>query len=136
RPYADPAAMSKALVAAARDTGIRLTLLPVLYMSGGFDGRPLGERQRRFGHSLEAYLSLLQSLRALEDGQLKLGVALHSLRAVPEAPMRELLDALSGQALPIHIHIADQIGELPDCLAARRAPPLAWLLATAPVRSP
>lgn len=133
RPYADPAAMSKALVAAARDTGIRLTLLPVLYMSGGFDGQPLSERQRRFGHSLEAYLSLLQSLRALEDGQLKLGVALHSLRAVPEAPMRELLDALSGQELPIHIHIAEQIGEVQDCLAVRGARPVEWLLANAPV---
>ncbi|NLC61623.1 MAG: amidohydrolase family protein, partial [Gammaproteobacteria bacterium] len=48
-PYDDPAAMSLALVEAARDTGIRMTLLPVLYMTGGFDGRPLGERQARFG---------------------------------------------------------------------------------------
>ena len=45
RPYADPAAMSKALIAAARDTGIRMTLLPVLYMTGGFDGRELSARQ-------------------------------------------------------------------------------------------
>jgi len=133
RPYADPAAMSRALIAAARDTGIRLTLLPVLYMSGGFDGRPLSERQRRFGHRLEDYLALLQSLRALEDGQLRLGVALHSLRAVPEAPMRALMEALAGQSLPIHIHIAEQIGEVQDCLAVRGARPVQWLLANAPV---
>src|SRR3546814_3714880 len=60
-PYADPAAMSHALVAAARDTGIRLSLLPVLYMAGGFDGRALGERQKRFGHDLDGYLRLFRS---------------------------------------------------------------------------
>src|SRR5690606_37185818 len=81
RPYADPAAMTKAHAAAAHGTGSRLTLLPVMYMSGGYDGRQLDERQRRFGHSMEDYLSLLQSQRALEDGQLKLGVPLHSLLA-------------------------------------------------------
>jgi formiminoglutamate deiminase len=60
-PYADPAAMSQALIEAARETGIGLTLLPVLYMSGGFDGRPLSARQARFGHSVDAYLRLLES---------------------------------------------------------------------------
>ena len=54
QPYADPAAMSRALIAAARDTGIGLTLLPVLYMTGGFDVRALSDRQRRFGHSVDA----------------------------------------------------------------------------------
>ena len=133
QPYADPAAMSHSLIAAARDTGIRLTLLPVLYMSGGFDGRPLGERQRRFGHSLDAYLSLLQSLRAREDHMLKVGIALHSLRAVPEAPMRELLASVAGQDLPIHIHVAEQLGEVQDSLAIRGARPVEWLLANAEV---
>ena len=69
-PYADPAAMSQALIAAARDTGIRMTLLPVLYMTGGFDGRPLVERQRRFGHDVDAYLRLSETLRAQQDDDL------------------------------------------------------------------
>jgi formimidoylglutamate deiminase len=133
RPYDDPAEMSHALIAAARDAGIRLTLLPVLYMSGGFDGRPLSERQRRFGHSLDAYLSLLQSLRARQDPMLTVGIALHSLRAVPEAALREVLAAVGGDALPIHIHIAEQIGEVQDCLALRGARPVEWLLANAEV---
>ncbi len=51
-PYAQPEAMSLALIEAAREAGIALTLLPVLYMSGGFDGRPLTSRQRRFGHDV------------------------------------------------------------------------------------
>ena len=133
RPYDDPAAMSKSLVAAARDTGIRLTLLPVLYMTGGFDGRPLSDRQKRFGHTLDAYLALVQSLRALEDDTLRVGVALHSLRAVPEAAMQALLGAIDGQRLPVHIHIAEQVGEVQDCEALRGARPVEWLLANAPV---
>ena len=128
RAYDDPAEMSKALIAAARETGIRLTLLPVLYMSGGFDGRPLSERQRRFGHSVDGFLSLLQSLRALQDPTLRVGLALHSLRAVPEAALREVLAAVSGEPLPIHVHIAEQVGEVQDCLAIRGARPVEWLL--------
>src|SRR5690606_7045320 len=115
RPYADPAAMSRALVAAARDTGIRLTLLPVLYMTGGFDGRPLGERQKRFGHDVDGYLRLFETLRAEEDAMLRVGCALHSLRAVPPDAMRAVLAALPAGA-PVHIHIAEQVGEVQDCL--------------------
>jgi len=134
KPYDDPAAMSHALIAAARETGIRLTLLPVLYMTGGFDDRALSERQRRFGHSVQSYLRLLQSLRAEEGPLLRVGVALHSLRAVPVAAMRELLAATStGAAQPIHIHIAEQTAEVEECLAIRGARPVQWLLANAPV---
>lgn len=132
RPYADPAAMSRALIAAARNTGIRMTLLPVLYMTGGFDGRALGERQRRFGHGVEAYLRLFQTLQAEEDETLRIGCALHSLRAVPPEAMRETLAALPDDAR-IHIHIAEQIGEVQDCAAIRGARPVEWLLANAPV---
>ncbi|GGA69836.1 formimidoylglutamate deiminase [Arenimonas soli] len=133
RPYDDPAAMSKSLVAAARDTGIRLTMLPVLYMRGGFDGRVLGERQRRFGHSLDAYLALLQSLQALRGPTVEVGVALHSLRAVPADAMAALLAAVEGQSLPVHIHIAEQIGEVQECESLRGARPVQWLLDNAPV---
>ncbi|AKC85947.1 formimidoylglutamate deiminase [Pseudoxanthomonas suwonensis] len=132
RPYADPAAMSKALIAAARDTGIRLTLLPVLYMAGGFDRRPLSERQRRFGHDLDGFLRLFESLRALEDATLRVGVAFHSLRAVPSEAMDMALAALPA-GTPLHIHIAEQVGEVQDCLAVRDARPVEWLLEHAPV---
>ena len=132
RPYADPAAMSRALVAAARETGIRLTLLPVLYMSGGFDGRALGERQRRFGHEVDGFLALLDTLRAGEGDMLRVGCALHSLRAVPADAMRDVLAALPV-ASPIHIHIAEQLGEVQDCIALRGARPVEWLLANAAV---
>ena len=130
--YADPAAMSNALVRAARDTGIRMTLLPVLYMTGGFDGRPLSPRQQRFGFDVDGYLRLLETLRAQEGANLRVGCALHSLRAVPAEAMREVLAALPNNA-PVHIHIAEQIGEVQDSLALRGARPVEWLLANADV---
>ena len=132
RPYADPAAMSRALLRAARETGIRMTLLPVLYMRGGFDGRALGERQRRFGHEVDAFLSLLETLRAEEGPMLRVGCALHSLRAVPPDAMQAVVAALPID-MPLHIHIAEQIGEVQDCLALRDARPVEWLLANAEV---
>ena len=134
RPYDDPAAMSRALVVAAREAGIRLTLLPVLYMTGGFDGRALNERQRRFGHDVDAYLRLVDVLCEDAGPMLHVGCALHSLRAVPPDAMRAVLAALPP-AMPVHIHIAEQIGEVQDCLAIRNARPVEWLLGNAAVDS-
>ncbi|MET0255404.1 MAG: formimidoylglutamate deiminase [Luteibacter sp.] len=127
-PYADPSAMSLALIEAAKEAGIGLTLLPVLYMTGGFDGRALNERQQRFRHDVGQYVSLLERLAPLQNDMLRLGVALHSLRAVPEEAMRALLATGICRDLPVHIHIAEQIGEVQDCLAARGARPVEWLL--------
>ncbi|QWT21178.1 formimidoylglutamate deiminase [Bacillus sp. NP157] len=126
--YDDKAAMSLALIEAARDAGIGLTLLPVLYMTGGFDGRPLTERQQRFRHDVGQYVSLLERLVPMQDDMLKIGIALHSLRAVPEEAMRSVLATGVARDLPIHIHIAEQIGEVQDCLAVRGARPVEWLL--------
>lgn len=130
--YDDPTAMSQALIAAARATGIRMSLLPVLYMSGGFDGRALGERQRRFGHDVDGFLDLIERLRKHEDDRLRVGCALHSLRAVPADAMHAVLQALPRE-MPMHVHIAEQVGEVQDCLALRGARPVEWLLANAPV---
>ncbi|RMH93566.1 formimidoylglutamate deiminase [Lysobacter pythonis] len=130
--YDDRAAMSRALIEAARATGIRLALLPVLYMSGGFDGRALSERQRRFGHSAEDYLRLLDTLRGEQDACLRVGCALHSLRAVPPAAMGEVLAALPADSR-IHIHIAEQRAEVEASLALRGVRPVRWLLEQARV---
>ena len=131
-PYAPATAMSEALIAAAATAGIGLTLLPVLYMAGGFDGRPLSERQRRFGHAVEPFLRLLDALRAREGAMLRVGCALHSLRAVLPDAMRTVLAALPDDAR-IHLHIAEQTAEVEDCIAARGARPVQWLLDNADV---
>ena len=86
KPYADPAEMSLALIDAAQEAGIGLTLLPALYMTGGFDGRALIERQRRFAHGIDGFLRLVERLRMLENARVRIGIALHSLRAVPRTP--------------------------------------------------
>jgi formimidoylglutamate deiminase len=125
--------MSLALIEAAQETGIGLTLLPTLYMASGFDGRALTERQRRFGHSIDAYLKLVQRLQTMQSPGLRVGVALHSLRAVPADALRAVMESGLVDASPIHIHVAEQIGEVQDCLALRNARPVEWLLDHAPV---
>jgi len=132
--YADPAAMSRALIAAARETGIGLTLLPVLYMRGGFDGRALSARQARFGHAVDAFLRLVETLRAEEDGQLRVGVAFHSLRAVPPDALAATLAALPA-GMPRHIHIAEQTAEVEECIAEHGVRPVRWLLDHADVNA-
>lgn len=127
KAYADNSAMSQAIIQAARQAGIRLTLLPVLYMTGGFDGRALSVQQKRFGHSVERFLNLIETLKKQESKTLKIGIALHSLRAVPEQAISEVLAGVSGRC-PIHIHIAEQISEVNECIALRGARPVQWLL--------
>ncbi len=136
-PYEDPAEISLRLVEAARQAGIGLTLLPAVYTAGGFGGRPPEEAQRRFLLDHDGALDLLERLRPLsaEDPRLRLGLALHSLRAVPP---EELAAAVVGArridpGIPIHIHVAEQEGEVEACLAWSGARPVAWLLDHAPV---
>ncbi|HWN67903.1 MAG TPA: formimidoylglutamate deiminase, partial [Haliangium sp.] len=140
--YADRAAMAMAVVEAAREIGIGLTLLPVLYMTSGFGGAPPKPAQRRFVHTSEGFAALLADLhgRLDRDPQLRLGMAPHSLRAVtPAALLRALsdLDAMDRNAgdagAPIHVHVAEQQQEVADCLAWSGQRPVAWLLEHAPV---
>jgi formimidoylglutamate deiminase len=136
RPYADDATLSLALLRAARTAGIGITLLPVLYQTSGFGGKPPREDQRRFIRSTDNMLSLLE--RLTPDVQALggvLGLAPHSLRAVPPDSLTAAvqgLTALNPQA-PIHIHIAEQTQEVDDCIAWSGQRPVQWLLEHAPV---
>ena len=137
RPYADPAELSLAILEAARASGIGLTLLPVLYMAGGFGGRAPETGQRRFVHDLEHFGALLERLHTKlgADLQHRLGIAPHSLRAVPDAALEQviaLIDRLDPTA-PIHIHVAEQAREVRECLEWCGRRPVAHLLELAPV---
>ena len=134
RPYADPAALSRALLAAAGRSGIGMTLLPVLYQTGGFGGQAPGEGQRRFILPTDRFLSLVADLTGATagDGQFRVGVAPHSLRAVPPGALTELLAGIDP-AVPVHIHIAEQVREVEECLAWSGARPVEWLLRHQPV---
>ncbi|MEY4711780.1 MAG: hypothetical protein RIS88_1230 [Pseudomonadota bacterium] len=136
RPYADDATLSQALLRAAARAGIGLTLLPVLYQTGGFGGLPPNEGQRRFIRRTDAMLSLLERLAPACDTQgARLGLAPHSLRAVPPESLREAvagLHALNATA-PVHLHIAEQTAEVQACLDWSGQRPVQWLLDHAPV---
>lgn len=126
RPYADPAEMAGRIAAAAEMAGISLCLLPVFYAHSGFGGALPAEGQRRFIHDIDGYLRLHEAARAatarLPDAVV--GVAPHSLRAVTQ----DELHAVADIATPIHIHIAEQVKEVDDCLAWSGKRPVEWLL--------
>jgi formimidoylglutamate deiminase len=136
RPYADDAALSMCLLRAATRAGIGLTLLPVLYQTSGFGAAPPTEGQRRFIRSTDNMLDLLQRLKPLCEAQgARLGLAPHSLRAVPPDSLREALLGLHAMdaTAPVHIHIAEQTAEVDACLAWSGQRPVQWLLNHAPV---
>jgi formimidoylglutamate deiminase len=134
--YADPAEMSARLVRASAETGIGLTVLPVLYMRAGFDDAPLEPAQRRFAADEERLLAILESLRwhGRDTTSLRVGIAPHSLRAVSVDVVRHIASALPEETT-IHIHVAEQMREVEDCVAATGARPVELLMAEAPVNS-
>lgn len=128
RPYGDDAMLQQLIIAAER-AGIGQTLLPVLYSYGGFGSQPAQPGQRRFIQQTEAYLRQQARLqRWLQNKPLhNHGLCFHSLRAVSEAQMHDVL-AASDSALPVHIHVAEQEKEVNDCLAWSGERPVSWLL--------
>jgi formimidoylglutamate deiminase len=135
RPYGDPAEMSRRVIAAAKASGIGMTLLPVLYGFADFGGRPARADQRRFLNDPERLLRLVESLigDTRDDPQVAIGIAPHSLRAVTRETLRAALDgldALDAQA-PVHMHIAEQSSEVRDCIDWSGLRPVEWLLENA-----
>jgi len=133
RDYDNPVELAERIVAAARATGIRLTMLPVLYAASGFDGAPPESAQRRFANSPAWLLDAVERLRKTPD--LRVGIAPHSLRAAPPEELAECVTAIKrlDPSAPVHVHIAEQHAEVEACLAARGARPVAWLCEHAPV---
>ena len=132
-PYANPAEMAERVAAAAAQTGMGLTLLPVLYTHGGFGPLPPSEGQCRFLNGTEDYLRLLEASRRalapLEDA--RIGAAPHSLRAATGEQIAAVLAAFPEG--PVHIHVAEQMAEVESCFAWCGQRPVEHLLATQPV---
>ncbi len=127
QPYADLAEMSARVAAAAEASGMGLTLLPVAYRFGGLDGRPLGPGQRRFGNPPDRFARLVEAAaQALVPlpADTVLGVAPHSLRAVPPEDLPALAALRPGA--PVHMHLAETVGEVAEVQAALGARPAAW----------
>jgi formimidoylglutamate deiminase len=114
-----------------------MTLLPSLYAYGNFGEAPAAAAQKRFTLGTEAVLHIVEDLRdaARDSTDMRVGVAPHSLRAVSPAMLKDLLagmDAIDAQA-PIHIHVAEQVKEVNDCLSWSDQRPVEWLLNNAPI---
>lgn len=124
--YADPAETAGAIVAAAESAGIGLTLLPVFYAHGDFGGAAPKPGQRRFLSDPEGFATLVAASRAKLSGDMNLGIAPHSLRAVTPHELGAILPLAEGG--PIHIHAAEQTREVEACLAWSGARPVEWLL--------
>ena len=133
-PYDDLAEMAQGHCAAADETGIGLTLLPVLYRYGGLDRRALAPGQRRFGNDPDRFAALFDaSAKVIEAlrADSAIGVAPHSLRAVQPEDLAFCAD-LAGNRV-IHMHLAEQEEEVIAVEAALGARPVTWLLDNAPV---
>jgi len=131
--YANPAEMAGRIAQAAEAAGIGLTLLPSFYAHGGFGGAAPHAGQRRFICSVDQFADLVTASREIVSRLpgANVGIAPHSLRAVTPDELAAIIP-LAG-ADPIHIHGAEQVREVEDCLAWSGQRPVAWLLDHAPV---
>ena len=131
-PYSQPAEMGLRCLVAARDTGIAVTLLPVLYAYGGFGASPPNPDQARFVCDAGTYMDILVALRKAgeEVPGHRVGFAPHSLRAADETLIRDVLTAVRevDPAAPAHIHVAEQRSEVEACRAWCGARPVERLL--------
>jgi len=128
KPYADPLEMSRAIARAARRTGIGLTLLPTLFMRAGFAAKGLQGDQRRFASTPQSVMEIARAVRtgSSDEERITAGVAIHSLRSVDKGALVEIAKAASG--MPLHIHIAEQLREVEDCLLEHGQRPLEFLM--------
>jgi len=124
QPYADPNVMSEAVLQAGRDAGIRVVLLMTAYAQSGFN-QPPEEGQRRFcDASIDAFLDRVEVLRV--KGEL-IGVAPHSVRAVPGEWIRAIADYSLTHQLPLHVHADEQRAEIEQCLTTHGCTPIELL---------
>jgi len=133
--YAQRAEMSVRLIRAAMASGISMTLLPVLYCTAGLGKNGVNSEQQRFANSPGEYLRLLESCKGAigDEPLLALGIAPHSLRAVPGPFLHEVLRDWPDRRCPIHIHIAEQPAEVEDCKNHLGARPVEYLIEHFPV---
>jgi len=131
--YSSIAEMAERIAAAATETGIGLTLLPVFYAHSGFGGKPATPGQRRFATDIDRYARLMEASRRAVSPLTEaiVGIAPHSLRAATLEEIESILPLAAGG--PVHIHVAEQTKEVEDCLGWSGKRPVALLLDRLPV---
>lgn len=128
-PYDNLEEMGEAMLYAAQDAGIKITLIPIFYQMGGFGKSPT-ERQRRFiSTTVDDYLKLHdtseRAVRQYDNANIAVGI--HSMRGVRHEDIIEVAKTLGGD-MPFHIHISEQIQEVEDCIEFLGCRPVEWLL--------
>ncbi len=129
RPYDDPNLLSKQVIAAAQSVGIRIVLLRSAYLRSGYE-LPPDPGQIRFFESASQFLDNMEALRKeypADSTEVRFGVAPHSLRAVPLRELKEIAAWTRERKLPLHMHVAEQIGENEACLREYGLTPVALL---------
>lgn len=124
--YSRVAQTAESVIGAARHAGIGITMLPVLYSYSGFGEAPLKPEQQRFETGVADILEIVHALEPLRGAQVEVGLAPHSLRAASVAQIRAAVAALP-RSRPIHIHIAEQQGEVQQSLAYSKRRPVEYL---------
>ncbi|MFI2415255.1 formimidoylglutamate deiminase [Streptomyces sp. NPDC018947] len=120
-PYADPNAMGEALIEAAADAGIRITLLDTCYLSSGFGERPNAHQLRFSDGTADAWAERCSLLR--ERDHARIGAAIHSVRAVPAGQLATVADWAAERRAPLHVHLSEQTVENEACLRAHGRTP-------------
>jgi formiminoglutamate deiminase len=123
--YDDPNAMGRAVIAAAREAGIRISLLDTCYLHGGIDREPEGAQLRFSDGSTEAWAERVDELEP-GDGT-RLGAAIHSVRAVDPKSAAEVASFAAERSWPLHAHVSEQPAENEDCRAAYGTSPTGLL---------
>src|SRR5215216_1979961 len=128
--YSDPNLLEREVIRAARDVGIRIALLRVAYARAGYQVE-LDPRQVRFiEHSPDVYLKHLEQLLSvpeLADSAAWIGVAPHSVRAVPLDYLKTIVAFANERELPVHMHVAEQPAEVRACIEEYGRSPVALL---------
>jgi formimidoylglutamate deiminase len=124
QPFADPNVMSEAIIQAGREVGIRVVLLMTAYAQSGFNQPPEKEQRRFCDASIDAYLDRVEALR-LKGGPV--GVAPHSVRAVPGDWFRAIAEYSHTHQLPLHVHADEQKAEIEQCLIMHGCTPIELL---------
>ena len=118
-PYEDRTALADAVIRAAREAGLRIALLRVIYARAGAGRAPEGAQRRFCDATLDAALADVEALRARYTGDrdVVIGVAPHSVRAVPPAWLPEIAAYAAARRMPVHMHVAEQPAEIAACLS-------------------
>jgi len=127
--YDNVAELSLRCLAAAEQAGIAITILPALYAFGGFGGQKSVDGQRRFINGAERFLSIYSALEEESKGHAlrRVGISPHSLRATTPDLLKDVISGIDPDA-PIHIHVAEQVKEVDDCVAFSGTRPVDYML--------